>query len=335
MHHSNLENNPMAHLKAEQRYTISVLLQQGKSKRELARVIGRHPSVVTREISRNSSPESPHYDFAFAHQQAQERQRKKLRSVRFTEEIKAYVSKKIREDYSPEQVVGNARRLGIPCVGITSIYKYIWANKDLRGEPDKLFHHLRHGNSKGLRSSSKRVGLGVIPDRKMIADRPAIVAERSRFGDFEADTMWLAGKAVVVTVNDRATGLGYIRVLADRKSDRVNKAIAEMLAPYKGRVHSLTVDNGKEFYKHKELAGLLGVAVFFADPYASWQRGANENLNGLYRQFLPRKTQISTIDQKYIKMIESKLNNRPRKRLGFLSPIEFFNTNFETTHVAF
>ena len=323
--------NPMAHITPEQRYTISGLLQQRKSISEISQTNHKHRSVVWREIKRNSSSVKGIYTYKSAQQRAELRQKQKKRHRRFTLEVQLFVEQKIREDYSPEQIVGYAKLHGIACVSITTIYKYIWDNKANYTTVDRLFHHLRVGRKKGIKAYSKRTGFGTIPNRVMIAQRPDIVAKRERFGDFEADTMWIANKAVIVTVNDRATGISHIKQLPDRKADNVNKAIADMLKPYNGMIKTITVDNGKEFFRNESLAKLLNCDVYFAEPYASWQRGSNENVNGLYRQYLPRNTRIETLSDEYIHLIESKINNRPRKRYGYLSPAQKLTLNINNT----
>ena len=319
----------MAHLTSEQRYTISVLLQQKKSLTFISTTIGKDKSVVSREIQRNSSPTKGTYIYEQAQTYSDERKKNKPHHRRLTPKIIHYIEDLIRQEYSPEQVVGRAKLESIPCVSITSIYKYIWDNKEQTSSKDKLFRYLRVGRKKEFKKCGKYSGLGVIPDRVMLSQRPKEVDKRERFGDFEADTVWIANKAVIVTVNDRTTGISHIRHLPDRKSERVNRAIADILEQYKGMVKSITVDNGKEFYKHKELAKIIGCQVYFADPYASWQRGANENYNGLIRQYIPRNCNFESLSDEYINLIENKLNNRPRKRFGFLSPFEYFNTNFK------
>lgn len=314
----------MAHLNFQQRYTICVLLQQQKSITEIARTIGRDKSVVSREIARNGSQSRKAYNYNLAQQRCDLRKKKRHRFRRLTPAIESFIKEKIRQDYSPEQIVGYAKRMKIPCVSITTIYKYIWSDKANYLTKDKLFHHLRVGHKKAIKKYSKKAGLGVIPNRVMISERPKIVAKRKRFGDFEADTVWIANKAVIVTVNDRATGLSYIKALDNRKSDNVNQAIYEMLKDKIGMIKTITVDNGKEFYKHQQLAKMLKADVYFADPYASWQRGSNENTNNLYRQYFPRKTKLEQITPKKLQDAQNNLNNRPRKRYGYKSPIEVF-----------
>lgn len=131
-------------------------------------------------------------------------------------------------------------------------------------------------------------------------------------------------KGAILTVNDRATGLCWLALLDEKESEPLKNALINMLSPLKGVIKTATADNGKEFAAHREIAEALGTDVFFAHPYHSWERGANENMNGLIRQYIPKKSSFENLNDKDIQLIQNKLNNRPRKRLNFLTPIEYF-----------
>jgi transposase, IS30 family len=326
----------MAHLTVLQRYAINLFHNEGNGINEIARHINRSPSVVSREINRNSSPKTSRYNYMPAQRRADLRKQTKPHYIRFTPEIKAFVEEKIREDYSPEQIVGYAKLHSIECVSGPTIYKYIYEDKEKKGwHRDKLFNHLRCHGKKYKRTGAPKSGQGVIKDRVLIDERPKIVDQKQRFGDFEADTMWIANGASIVTVNDRATSLSFIRLVPSRKADVVTKAIVDILTPLKGYVNTITIDNGKEFSNHKIIAEKLNTKVYFAHPYHSWERGANENTNRLYRQYFKNKTKYEELDNQYILFIQNKLNLRPRKRLGFLSPYKYLFCNFEIETVAF
>jgi len=319
----------MKHLTYEQRYTISVLLAQKKGVKEIAFILGKDRSVIYRELSRNSTA-SGCYQAAVAQGLCEQRQRNKSHFVRFTDSIREYVRQGLLNDLSPEQIVGRARVEGIACVSIQTIYEYVRQDKaDPRvSGADKLYHHLRHIRNRHDRQSAQSRGTGVIPDRVMIDQRPHQIDSRSRLGDFEADTMWIARKACILTVVERKSGLVFIRAMPDRKSETLNQAMKEVLKRYPGPVRSITVDNGKEFFHHRRLAEMLNTKIYFAHPYRSGERGTNENTNGLLRQYLGRKTEISTLSEQIMEGIMEKLNQRPRKRLGFKTPKEYFYENF-------
>lgn len=154
--------------------------------------------------------------------------------------------------------------------------------------------------------------------------------EKRRFGDLELDTVIGRNhKGAILTVNDRATWLCWLALLDGKESEPLKNALINMLSPLKGIIKTATADSGKEFAVHKEIAEALGIDVFFAHPYHSWERGANENMNGLIRQYIPKKSSFENLNDEDIQLIQNKLNNRPRKRLNFLTPIEYFCRNFE------
>ena len=163
---------------------------------------------------------------------------------------------------------------------------------------------------------------GKIANPKSIHDRPIEVDKRSRYGDYEVDLIVGANhKGGLLTMNDRKTGIVKIRKIGGKNSKHIAKQIITALKKEKGRLHTITSDNGKEFAEHEYISKKLCIDFYFADPYSSWQRGSNENLNGLIRQYFPKKTNFETVSNKEIKMVENQLNRRPRKRFGFRSPI--------------
>lgn len=318
----------MAHLQYEQRYAISVLQKSGKGVNEIARLLARSPSVISREIKRNSSPKTKLYNAKPAQLRSEERKKNRLYFRRLTPSVVSFIEEKLEEDYSPEQIVGYAKNKGIPCVSVPTIYKYIETDKLDPASQKRLYKHLRCHTRKYVKRGTPQTGQGQIPNRRMIDERPAEVDKKERFGDFEADTVRIANGASLVTLNDRASSFSMIRPVPSRKAEDVEKAIIEMLMPFKGLAETITVDNGKEFGCHKKLEEVLGVKVFFAHPYHSWERGANENTNKLYRQYFKNKTKLSEIPKGYIDLIQNRLNNRPRKRLGFESPNLFLYNKF-------
>jgi IS30 family transposase len=320
----------MKHLTVEQRYSIDALLQSGKTKKEIAKMLGKDKSTIGREIKRNRDGWSKKYKADLAVKKCAVRHRVKPKKIRFTEAIRKQVEDGLKEDMSPEQIVGLALRKEQEMVSHERIYQHLWRDKKQGG---KLYEHLRNAGKRYRKRGSKKDRRGIIPNRVDIDQRPAIVAEKERFGDFEIDTV--VGKShngFLVTINDRKTGLVKIKKVETKEAQSVANATIEVMMPYKELLHTITADNGKEFSMHQKISEALKISFYFAKPYHSWERGANENTNGLIRQYFPKKTDFSTITDQQVQYVENKLNNRPRKRHGFLTPIQLFN---QTEKVAF
>jgi IS30 family transposase len=305
----------MAHITTAQRHTISCMLNQGQTKAEIAATIGKHRSVVCREIKRNKDQRNGAYNSDLADRKYAKRQKEKHKHKRFTTEVQAHVEGLLQEDYSPEQIVGFSKKNNMDCVSHERIYQHIWADKKKKGE---LHQHLRRKGRKYRKRGAGKDSRGIIKDRVSIEQRPLIVEKRSRFGDLEADL--IIGKnyqQAIVTLNDRASGVLKMKKVPSKQADLVAKAINEMLEEWTPFIHTLTSDNGKEFAAHKSIAEHLNIDYFFAHPYHSWERGSNENLNGLVRQYFPKKSDFYNLSDIHIKTIEEKLNNRPRKRYNY------------------
>jgi IS30 family transposase len=201
----------------------------------------------------------------------------------------------------------------------------IWKNKKMGGT---LYKHLRHKAKKYNRRGEKHAGRGLIPNRRDIDERPIIVEEKKRLGDFELDTIVGANhKGTIVSIIDRCSKITRLMLVSNATSDRVSLALKHLHKPFKEKnvLHTLTADNGKEFAAHKDITDELGGEFFFAKPYHSWQRGLNEHTNGLVRQYFPKGTDFTILTQEQILNVEYKLNNRPRKCLHFLTPCEAFD----------
>ena len=316
----------MSQLTKAQRYTISVMRKRNFSMGEIAAVIGKHKSTISRELRRNCDRRSGRYDADLAQRKCERRQKEKPHRVRFTEEVRLRVEAMLREDYSPEQIVGRCKLEGLECVSVETIYQYVWGDKRRGGD---LHTHLRRKGRKYRKRGAKKDSRGVIRDRVSIDERPKVVDDKSRFGDLEIDLiMGENHRRALLTANDRASGISWIALLEGKDSKALADKAAEMLMPFKGLLHTVTSDNGKEFAEHKAIAKSLAVDYYFAHPYHSWERGANENMNGLIRQYLPKGTSFDSLDDNEIKRIRDKLNHRPRKKLGYLTPIEYFFANF-------
>lgn len=320
----------MAHINQEQRYTIYCMLLNGKSQKEIAEILGRDKSVISREISRNSDKRSGKYNYKQAQKKCEDRKKNRSYKIRFTSEVQAHVENRLSDKLSPEQIVGEAKEHGIECVSHERIYQHIWDNKQKGG---RLHTHLRNKGRRYRKRGSPNHKRCIIENRIDIEKRPKIVEQKERFGDFEIDTIIGKNhKGAMVTILDRASGLVKIRKVNAKEARVVARATISALKPYKDFIHTITSDNGTEFADHQFISHCLDVDFFFAKPYASYQRGANENVNRLIRQYFPKKTDFNKISDQRIKIVENDLNNRPRKRLHFKSPIDIFE---KLTQVAF
>jgi IS30 family transposase len=243
-----------------------------------------------------------------------------------TPETIAYIERKLAEDHSPEQI---AERMKLdtgwhgPSVSHERIYQHIWQDKAGGG---LLYKHLRIGGTKQRRKRrNSRDMRGTIKNRVGIEDRPPIVERRIRIGDWEGDTV--VGKnhqGALVTLVDRKSKLTLIGKVDRYTAEAVEKTIVSLMELLPRRSYTLTVDNGKEFASHESVAETLRIKVYFADPYRAWQRGLNENTNGLIRQYVPKGSDVRILTDEQIQHIMSRLNNRPRKSLGYLTPHEVF-----------
>ena len=237
-----------------------------------------------------------------------------------------YIQRKLRQDHSPEQIAERMKRdcqWRGPQLSHERIYQHIWKDKAGGGT---LYKHLRIGGSKQRRKRrNSRDMRGTIKNRVGIKARPAIVEKKIRIGDWEGDTV--VGKnhqGALVTLVDRKSKLTLIGKVNRYTAEAVEQAIISLMELLPRRTYTLTVDNGKEFSNHENVAATLQLKVYFADPYSAWQRGLNENTNGLIRQYVPKGSDIRTFSDEQIEYIMDRLNNRPRKSLGFLTPNEVF-----------
>lgn len=322
----------MERLTSEQRYTISVMLKQGHSKQEIATYLGKDKSVIYRELNRNCDHRNGEYKHDLAQRKYENRLKTKPKSLRFTSEMKSLVGELLKEDYSPEQISGRLKAEGKDCVSHEVIYQYVWTDKKKGGT---LHLHLRCGNKRYRKRTGSKDKRGQIKNRIGIEQRPEIVDEKSRFGDLEIDTVIGKNhKKALLTINDRVTGLVWIRLLDGKHAKALTIKAIEALWDTKNKIHTITADNGKEFADHQTIAEQLDVDVYFARPYHSWERGANENTNGLIRQYFTKGSSFENITDQEVKWVQDKLNNRPRKRLNYLSPNEMYNIIFNNEKVA-
>ncbi len=321
------------HITAEQRYAIFAMLQEEYQQNEIARVIGVSKSTISRELKRNCDKRNGKYNNDLAHRKAQGRKKGKLHAQKLTYKMRKRIRKLLKKGFSPEQITGRERLEGREMVSHETIYRWIWLDKRRGGDLHKF---LRRQGRKYAKRGSKNAGRGFIPNRVDIDERPEVVELKERFGDLEIDTIiGKDHKGAILTINDRLTGRVWIRKLQGKEAIPVAKVTAWALRKVKRLIHTITADNGKEFAKHEEIAQKLEINFYFCKPYHSWERGANENTNGLIRQYIPKGTDFSEVTDKQIKRIENILNNRPRKRLGYLTPNEKFKQIINQNSVAF
>ena len=321
---------PYTHLTPQERYVISHLKSFKLSLREIARRLGRHHSSISREIRRNG-PTYPGgvYWYYFVNPVV-ERRRHQAKHYRRQNHLPLveYVEKKLLADWPP-QVITQRLRSDFPLdermrVSHETIYRWVFLDAEQGG---KLHQHLLRRHKR--RRQQKRYGAGrrFIPGRVGIDQRPSIVAERYRFGDWEADlVLGRRNSGAIATHVERKSRYLMASLLADRKAESFNAAAipAYQELPEELR-QTLTLDNGKEFSRFKELEADTGLKVYFADPYAAWQRGTNENTNGLLRFYFPKGTSFKRISESKLARAVQRLNSRPRKCLGYRTPQEVFD----------
>jgi len=297
-------------------------LQQNVSKNQISIELNKHISSVYREIKRNSDERNFVYKGNLAIRKCRKRHKTKPKNQCFTDEIKHYIIELLLEDLSPEQIVGRALKDDFDCVSIESIYKLIWNNKKQGGS---LYTHLRNQGKMYRKRGASKHKRGQIVGRIGIDSRPIEVEEKQRFGDLVIDlVIGKDHKGVLLTINDRATGMLQMKKIESKDAEIVKNATIELLENWMPLLHTITSDNGKEFAKHQTIAKALEIEYYFANPYCSWERGANENLNGLVRQYFPKGPDFSLITAEQVEMVVKKLNNRPRKRHQFNSPKEVY-----------
>jgi IS30 family transposase len=308
------------HLTATERELIAKKLRLGLSIRAIAQALERSPSSISREIRRNSLTE------IYAPETARLAAEKRARNCRNAKTISAetwvYVVEKLQQKHSPEQISGVLKNRLAIVLSHSTIYRYIHADKRNGG---KAYKHLRGANKRRKSYGAALDGRGKIPARVDISKRPKSVETRDEIGDWEGDTVVGAHHlGAVVTLVERKTGYAVIAKVADRTAKSVTDACIKALSACKMPVKSITFDNGKEFSHHQEISQAIDTKIYFSKPHSPWQRGCNENFNGLLRQYLPKKMPFATVTQEQLNEIMNEINARPRKRLGYYSPLEMF-----------
>lgn len=313
-------------LTLEDRYYIYVQFKSGYSMRKIAKQLNISHTTVSREIKRNIGRKG--YRYKQAHAFTLQRHKFKQKSIKLCGECQQIISNCIKMDWSPEQICGWLKVNNIINLHHETIYRYILKDKQQQG---LLYKHLRHQGKpyrKRYGYPNNRTG---IPNRIDIDLRPKEVNNRLVFGHWEADTIiGKAHKGAIVTIDERVSKLRLSYPINSKHKDKVSSSIIKLLKPIEKHVNSITYDNGKEFAAHEKINQAIACDSYFAKPYHSWERGQNENANGLLRQYFPKSMNLINIAYSQVKIAVDKLNSRPRKCLGFKAPFEVF---FEMTGI--
>ena len=307
---------------SDERYMISKLKQHDFKQAEIAPILGRHRSTVSRELRRNCSRADGRYRPSKAAERTRGRRSRSRRNGQFTADDWCVVYGLLEQRWSPEQIAGRLRRAGTLSISHETIYVHIWRDKAAGGH---LHRHLRGATKRCRKRRNKRDSRGRLAGKRHISERPHAVETRTTTGHWEIDTVVGAHtKDCVVTLVERRTGFTLIGKLPDRSMGSMSRRVRMLARRVPDRFCTVTSDNGTEVHDYKSIEAATGVTFYFATPYHSWERGTNENLNGLLRQYLPNRTSQAGLTQRHCDAIAHELNTRPRKRLGYRTPEEFF-----------
>lgn len=311
----------------EERYTLAAFRTQYPvlSITEIASKMSRSTSTISRELRRNATP----YDQAYRPSRAQEQANGRRSRTRRWSKLSAHdwgiVEELLEHHLSPEQISGWLRKHDLFRVSHETIYKYIWADKHAHGVLHRLLRQKTKKHRKRYATTERR---GVLPGKRHISERPLEVEPRQELGHWEIDTIHGAGRESVVTLVERASGVVLIGWIPNLTVAALNKRVIAMIRKFERKYgpsfKTITADNGTEFHGYKEIERRTGAIFYFATPYHSWERGTNENTNGLIRQYLPKRSSMADVTQADCDAIALRLNHRPRKRYGFIAPLEQF-----------
>ena len=308
------------------RYQIYTLLGNGFTQKDAANEVKVHPSTVSRELSRNKGERG--YRPQQANRKALGRRKEAFKARCLTGDLPLKITEYLLLEWSPEQISGHLKSEGGAWVSHETIYQFILEDKKNGG---LLYKQLRHSGKKRKKRYGSSDRRGEIKDRVSIDKRPKSIEKRDRIGDWEIDlVIGKNHKGAIVTIVDRLSLMTLIAKVDSKHAELVTKATTNLLKHYKRHgAHTITADNGKEFSGHQEISNALGVDFYFAHPYSSWERGTNENTNGLIRQYLPKGTEFEAVNDKKCQFIMERLNNRPRKCLGYRTPKQVFEEFLE------
>lgn len=310
-------------LTSEERYMLSRLKWQRFKQAEIAVIMGRSPSTISRELRRNATTHDGVYRAEKAIQYTKARRSRSRRNQRFDEAAYLQVVALLKRRFSPEQISAILKQRRQLSISTETIYAYLRLDRRAGGTLYRFLRQAGKQRRKRYRSADSR---GKLRNKRSIHDRPAGANNRSRIGHWEGDTVMGAydSKPCIVTLVDRKTGFLMIGKLADRTVASTNRRLRQLMDRAPHRFKTITVDNGTEFHGYKALEKKGSAKFYFADPYHSWQRGSNENINGLIRQYLPKGVSMDNLTQHQCNAIADEINNRPRKRYRWKTPTELF-----------
>jgi len=304
-----------------ERYTLGVLRRGGLSPAAIARSLGRHRSTILREVQRNQACSDGTYRPQLADWYACGRRSHSRRNRQFSGADLQRIRALLAEHWSPEQVAGRLRLEGRLRISHETIYRYIWADKAAGG---MLYTHLRGARKQRRKRYGRYDSRGRVAGKRPITARPAVVETRTQLGHWEADTVVGPGRPCILSLVERKTGYVVIGQLRARTTAAVNRRATELIRTQRHPVRTITADNGTEFHDYPAIERATGTRFYFATPHHAWERGTNENTNGLIRQYLPKRRSMATLTQQDCDRIAAQLNRRPRKRLGYRTPEECY-----------
>jgi len=308
----------------EERYTLSALRKQGLTVTEISIIMGRHRSTIYRETKRNLSPRKWCYRPLEADSMTRGRRRRSRRNRHYYDYDFLLVRKLLRKKWSPEQIVGHIRRFKLMKRRMSheTIYQYIWRDKANGGD---LWTHLRQSPKQRRKRYKAYDSRGRLANKRHITERPPSVETRKYKGHWEIDTVHGRGsKHCIVTLLERKTGYVMIGKLTDKTASSLNKKTIRLINRDPLKFKTITADNGTEFHWYQKIEDCCKTKFYFATPYHSWERGSNENANGLIRQYLPKTESMADLTQQQCDQIANKLNSRPRKRYNYKTPEEMY-----------
>lgn len=308
---------------SEERYTIAALRHEGLNASQIALRLRRHRSTISRELRRNAARHDGNYRAHGAIERTRARRSRSRRNQHFADHELALVERKLKQGWSPEQIAGRLKLDGELSISHETIYAHVWRDKKRGGD---LYRCLRQSMKLRRKRRNSYDSRGRLAGKRHISERPASVENKRRVGHWEVDTVVGVGsKDCVATLVERKTGYAMIGKLADRSMQGVSKRLKMLIRRVPAQCKTITSDNGTEFHDYASVEDAMGVKFYFATPYHSWERGCNENFNGLLRQYLPKRTSQAHVTQRSCDRIATILNTRPRKRLGYRTPEECFH----------
>ena len=307
---------------ADERVQLATLRYQNFSLPRIARILGRHRSTLWREVRRNRAPYDSGYRSARAHERAVARRKRSRRNQQFSPTQMGRVETLLRQQWSPEQVAGHLRRNGEFSISHETIYRHVWQDRRRGGS---LHLHLRGARKLKRKRYGGYDSRGRLAGKRHLSERPTAVEKRRQPGHWEIDTVLGSTGACVVTLVERQSGYLLVGKMRARTTAELNRATFALMSRHPQAFRTITADNGTEFHGYQALEAATGVPFYFATPHHSWERGTNENTNGLLRQYLPKGTSLTSLTQNRCDAIAETLNVRPRKRHAYQTPKTCFS----------